>query len=237
MAARIHRRVSLLYERDLNMNMKLLLKLATIIYGALTALLFCRATQADIIFSIDVDPDTPGIQDMRTVFASATFQATFLLELTGTSTLDSYRTSVQFDSAGFANPIGMTTPVPNYSPQVGTLFLMFDVIGPFEASADLIGQGFTAPSGPFVIGTIGFTAKNSIGSFSIQPIEVTLLDGSFDNNFNQLTPVFNGATITITAVPEPSSLSIIGVVFCGCYIFRRVRRSQNPTLHDLKEKS
>lgn len=210
---------------------------ATIQSVFIAFVVFLRTAHADIVFSIDVDPDTPGIQDVRTIVASSSFQANLLLELTGTSTLDSYRTSVAFDNAGFTYQSGNSIPLANYSPQVGNVFLSFDTIGPFEASANSIGQGAAAPLGPFVIGRFNFAAQNTIGSFSIRPIEVAFLDGSFDNNFNQLNPTFNFATITIAAVPEPSSLALFWIAVGGCHGLRRTKLSRQLGLYRQKVKS
>ena len=186
---------------------------AKLIFGFTTlfALISLKISNADLVFSIDVDPSI-GIQNTREVTPSTTVRANLFLELTGTTTLDSYRTSIIFESTGlvFVNGSSILTPPANYSRQSGLPLLSGgNVFGPFEASSNALGFGLAAPQGPFLLGSLDFTTQNIQGTYTITPFEVANLDGSFDNGFNRLTPTFLGASITITAVPEPGTFATL----------------------------
>ncbi len=185
-------------------NNKLTITLTTLI------LLFSLETsKADLIFLIDLDPSVSGIQNTRQVTTNTPFQASLYLELTGSTSLDSYRTSITFDNPGLTLTSGTPTPLPNYSRQSGLPTLSAgNVFGPFEAASNVFGGGLTAPQGPRLIGNLVFTTQSTPGTYTIQPIE-TILDGSFDNDFNQLTPTFLGGSIGVSAVPEPSSIALV----------------------------
>ncbi len=198
-------------------------RMVTIVCSIASFVLLLPASHADIIYYIDADRDAPGIQGTRTVTSNSTFSVDLLMELVGDSSLDAYRASIEFESTGLAFLSATATPLINYSPQVGGLTFDTETIGPFEGASDSIGMGIVAPQGPFVIGTLSFTSLDATGSFRIDPIEIADLDGSFDNSFNKLTPVFNRAIITISAVPEPSTLATLGIAIASYQMLLRYR--------------
>ncbi len=170
--------------------------------------------QADLILSIDLDPVQNGIQNTRTVTTSTPFQVQLLLQITGTTSLDSFRTSVSFNNSGLTYMNGSTSPLANYSPQAGSLTLTGNILSPIEASSVVIGQGASAPLGPIVIGTFNFTTLNSVGAFQIAPFEGGLV-GSFNNNLDPITPVIESGLVTTTAIPEPSTLFTSSLLIVG----------------------
>lgn len=194
-------------------------------------LVLWKTGNAGLIFSIDLDPSLSGIQNTRQVSAATQVQANLFLELTETTSLDSYRTSIIFDNSGLTFVSGTPSPLANYSRQSALPLLSGNVFGPFEASSNAFGAGLSGPQGPFLVGSLLFTAQNTPGTFTIRPFEVANLDGSFDNNFNPLTPTFLGASVTISAVPEPSSfaslLFVASIGAAGSCLRKHIRQLQH----------
>ena len=210
------------------MNKSLFTKLAI---SSLLAL-GCQAdiVKADLIFSVDLDPAVSGMQDTFNLQVADSFQVDLYLELDNMSSLDSYRISLDFDNVGLQHGSSMAFPLPNYTPQVGGLGVTGNLVGPFEAASDTIGGGLTAPFGPTLIGSVSFTAL-SAGQFSIAPFEDPQLDGSFDNNFDQLFPSLRGGVVTISSVPEPNCVALLGIGLATSILSYRSRYLGSKKLH------
>ncbi len=180
--------------------------------------------KAGLVISVDFNPLVDGIQNTLSVVQGETFTASVVLEYDDAIGLDSYQFSVQFDdSAMTATAAFLFTPA-GFESFPTTLTIDGPNIFPFNAaSAPLPFNGPTFIA-PVVIGTINFTAGMTLGDFSVQPYEDALFDASFDNDGDQiLTPEFNFGTVTITAVPEPSSI-VLSFVANAFLLRRRPRR-------------
>lgn len=181
--------------------------------------------KADLILSIDLDPAASGIQNTLNLQGAIPFQVDLYLELDNLSSLDSYRASVQFDVAGIQYVDSVSLPLQNYSIFAGGLGVRGDLVGPFEAVSNTFGAGLTAPFGPMLIGSLTFKPL-APGQFLIAPFEDPQLDGSYDSNFNQLVSSLRGGVVTISSVPEPNCLALLGIGLATSLLSHRSRKRQ-----------
>lgn len=200
------------------------LLLATI----LTASIASNA-EAILIVSVDMDPGTPGIQTTNAtpLHVGDTITANLFLELTGNTSLALYNYSVEF---GTALEYVSRTELP-----LAANYAEFDFHNTVTSNAALRFDGGTF--GPAAAGPLG---PNQIGSITLRVIgpgtaNVTpgvTADPNFDFFIDDAGAViapslltFNGGTVNIAAVPEPSSMALLATAGIGTWMARRrVRR-------------
>jgi hypothetical protein len=190
-----------------------------------------QAARADLILYVDFDPHTDGIQNSLTILQGDSFTANLILEFSGVTSggLDSYRFSVGFDSTAMSFGSANSIPLAGFTPTSSSPELVgLNQVTPFEASSLDIGNGPATPLSALV-GSIDFTAGMTLGTFIVAPYEDDLLDGSFDNQLNQITPMFNSGSVTITAVPEPSSMCLMLTVLPMAAAFHQRSRRRPGT--------
>ncbi|MCU0708055.1 MAG: PEP-CTERM sorting domain-containing protein [Pirellula sp.] len=170
---------------------------------------FANPLQAGLVFSIDLDPNTAGVQNSISVQPGDSVTAALVLELTEATSLDSYRISLRFDTAGLAFNEATASPLSGFRNN-SSVQHSGGVVSAFGAESLQIGAG---PSAPLtgVIGTVKFTALGASGMFVVEPWEDPVFDGSFDNNFLPLAPTLQSGAVNISAVPEPSSMALLAL--------------------------
>jgi len=162
------------------------------------------ASGANLV-SIDLDPDTPGIQTQREVPSGSTLVASIVIEADAGG-LSSYAVSTQFDSSEV--DLSGTPAATEFLP---TGFDTNLTAGGVEAETEDTGSGvgqvltFEAvaySSGPvsstFIAGEIDFTVTNPDGSSELD-VESGFfnlaIDGAFDNSGQPATIAFAGASV------------------------------------------
>jgi hypothetical protein len=183
-----------------------------------------RAVKGDFIFSIDLDPNTNGVQNTFTVNPGQIFIANIWMEYNKPIGLDSFRFSVDLESTGMIANTATTIPPAGFKIGLaGQPRIDGSMVSGFNAESLSIGEG-PMTIAPVIIGTIQLTAGFSTGIYLITPFEDGVFDGSYGNDFEPIdTITFNSAFVTITAVPEPSSLTL-AVIAAGMFGLKFRRR-------------
>jgi hypothetical protein len=185
------------------------------------------SANADLIIHVDFDLSEPGIQSSRSVMQGESFTANLILEFSGVTTagLDSYWFSVSFENDFMTFVSATAVPVTGFTETAGSPNLIgINQVTPFAAQSTTPGAG---PEDPFtvLVGTIDFSAGFTLGSFNIRPFEDPFFDESYDNNLQPIMPTFNAGSVSITAIPEPSSISFV----CFAVSSLMLRRSRDRT--------
>lgn len=183
--------------------------------------------QADLIYRVDLDPFTSGIQSSLVAQPGQLITADIVMELSGTTTIDIYGVSLQFDDSELAyRPSeSVTIPLPGFE-ELDTLTQLGTTITGIRAATPItaIGTGPQAPQS-FVIARLKFFSVTPAGNAA--DIDLILLesdlDGSFDNFFQPLTPQFYGASII--SVPEPSLCGLSAMMALMLFKRRPRRRT------------
>ncbi len=189
-------------------------------------LLACGRCQAEIVYSIDMDPLTAGIQNNVSARAGDLITADIVIDLTGSTSLANYSVTLAFDNSELSYVTGSETP-----PAPLISFLPLDSLTPGEINGIeagvLVGNG---PMGPasFIIASMTFLAVAPAaddGDIDLTLFEDGIFDGSFDNGGLLLVPTFNGASVSV--VPEPTGLCFTAcLLLAAASIRRRTTRSQ-----------
>jgi hypothetical protein len=216
------------------MKTKLLL---TLIIGMFIIPAFASA-QSVPIFSVDMDPGTPGIQSEIQVNPGDTFMTDIVLNLPdNTASLSAFGYSVWWNNTELNAPVydpinNPTTDDIDTFPFPGgwTDFECFSV----DAAASLIrncSQGNTSiagfSQGPLsaVVASIEWTAFNPLTD-AMTDIRLGLFDPfdeTIDKDLNDVTPQFVNGTVNIVPEPISSALFVVGGVTLG---FRRFRKNR-----------
>lgn len=180
----------------------------------------CSPCQAAIVFSIDMDPLTAGIQNNVSARAGDLITAHIVIDLTESTSLANYSVTLGFDTSELSYVTGSETP-----PAPLISFLPLDNLTPGEINGIeagvLVGDG---PVGPmsFIVASITFLAvapAGDQGDIDLTLFEDGIFDGSFDNSGAALAPTFNGASVSV--VPEPSGLCLTACLLVAAASIRR----------------
>ena len=206
-----------------------------------------------VFVHVDLDASTPGIQSTIDVTIGSTVNAEIVLESTEGSPVSGYHVSVLFDRGflDFGSPAPVSTGIDvNNDGTINGLTSVdlqplsaittqdnsplgdpiFAVRGLYD-NIDGINLSNTSTPSNF-IGTI---ARINLEATTITPQSVAdnVRAGLFNPATNNLVDdqglainnvVFNHGTVTVTNVPEASSLVFLGIAAAGVYRIRRRRR-------------
>ncbi|TWT85037.1 hypothetical protein CA13_65190 [Planctomycetes bacterium CA13] len=186
--------------------------------------------QADaaISYRIELSEGTGILQDVRPSVSGESLTANVILELDGDTTLANYSVSLGFDPTELSYVTGSETPP---SPLSSLNALSLNITVPSQPEVDGIEAGTLGPTGAsvgiYTIASLTFNILTPLGDATDVDLilfDDELLDGSFDQEFNLLVPVYGGASITAVAVPEPSTFSLGVACVVGTLTKRRRRR-------------
>jgi len=214
---------------------------------ALASAFFARSADAAIIVSVDWDNTLAnGIQSSINANVGDTVTASIVFELTDSSSVSTYQMSTRFSSSGLSfvsrTALGLANLAVSPAAQVNVqntnltdLTLFTGNYGENQVIAgndpSLLGNGPIAPT-IFSVSTIQFTVLPGAASgLVLQPgvfVDPGNIDVFFDNALNDVTGsvVFNGGSINVTAVPEPSTIALLSAVVVAGGV-RRYRTRKN----------
>jgi hypothetical protein len=192
-------------------------------------LISIQSVKAGLIFEIDLDPAI-GIQNTRAVAPGDTVTADVWLSIDGTTSLSSYSFSMSWNVAELNATGRNESRPPGMSPVALPGLKTFNQ----ATGKAFYFDGFTFDAGPTSgfsqrIATMTFNATNPTGLST--EIDVSLgafnvgVDAFFDNGGNPIGQVtFRGGSIT--AVPEPSTLILVGLAASstGAVAWRKRKR-------------
>jgi PEP-CTERM motif len=186
--------------------------------------------RSEIIISVDMDAATPGIQSFMEGIPGTTITAGLWMQLTGSTSIATYNFSVEYDRSE------LTFQSRSETPGVLTGLSELDTSNPVDTSngrlrrfdGGTFATGPVAPFGPVRIGEITFSTlapTGGTGDFDITPGRFEpLFDTFFDNAFNEVTNTvtFNPGSFVATAIPEPTSMTLLGLAIAsGAFLRRR----------------
>lgn len=190
------------------------------------AMSLATSARADVILSIDLDTTVAGIQNTRDFNPGQTFTAALVLQVTGTSRVAAFSVGMNFDRTELTATAVDTSGRAAGFGQVNTASInqATGQVRPFDAiSVGPVLENFTGN-----LGLVTFTATSPLsdGANDIIAAFQTTGDDILDGDTFLVIPrpqiILNGATVNVSAVPEPTSL-LFATVFAGIGI-QRVRR-------------
>ncbi len=200
------------------------------LFLALSSVLPISTGRTEIIVSVDMDAATPGIQSSFQGTPGSTLTAGLWMQLTAATSIATYNFSVEYDRTE------LTFQSRSETPGNLTGLSELDTSNPNETATGRLrrfdggtfASGPVGPFGPVKIGEIVFSTLNPAGGpadFDVTPGRFEpLFDTFFDNGFAEVTSLvtFNGGSFSVAAIPEPSSLSLLGLtIFAGAFRRRR----------------
>ncbi|QDT11450.1 PEP-CTERM sorting domain-containing protein [Planctomycetes bacterium K23_9] len=223
--------------------MSRILNLAVFAFG----LVACapNVAEAAIVVSFDLDPGTPGIQSTSSGFVGDTFDVDVVITLDNlTDSLSTYGFSVRYDTNEFDLLGGIATTRPTgWQPLLGFIpspvsttedtLLADPTVGQYGEIVTIGGEspsdaGFQPTDSLF--GVTSFVAATfTLAAVSESDFAIDLVanlsgasDGFLDDDLSSVTPTFQGGSIQVTAVPEPSSIALFA--FAAIPVLLRRRR-------------
>jgi hypothetical protein len=179
--------------------------------------------QAALIYTLDVDSTTPGIQSTRSVVSGSSFTVDLLMNVTNPTVLAGYNLTTQFSTSNLSltNRVDTTPAVATWQRSDSATPLVNGQIRRINATSLFAAfpENITSFSGP--IASFTFTATGA-GTSAITPgIFESGIDDFLDSGFASITPTFNPGSITVTAVPEPGSIALLTVSAVAAVFARR----------------
>jgi hypothetical protein len=206
---------------------------------ALALLMPSKAT-ADVIFAIDMDTATAGIQTSRSVSIGEIFDVALVLLLTGGSEVTAFSLGIDFDHSELhvlsVDVSGRPTNFDNVNPVV--IDNTAGTVRPFDALSLL--STLSAPSTVLGVLTIQAVAPVTDGFADLTPTyQILGIDGVLDGNFAELslgvttgdggvffqTGSIDFQTGSIDIVPEPSSALALVALLGGALGVQRFRKT------------
>jgi len=211
-----------------------------VLFGVISV--FCVSpASAGIIVSMDMDPTTGAIESHRVVAVNDEFAVDIVLTLTGDTSLALYGFGVRFDTEELDFVSRTETPPSPFSEFDKTNPFVDNLGPPYEPALGAVPFGWlqrfdggTLGDGPVApavlrVATLRFKAVQPQGDGSNIDLIAGLfepgIDGFYANDYAELAPTFQGGSLTV--VPEPSSLVLLGIaaVCVGGWHFRRRRKA------------
>jgi hypothetical protein len=196
-------------------------------------------SQAALIVSIDFDTATPGIQSTNAtpVTVGSSITANLFMDMTAPTTLGIYTYSVSFGNGlsltgrtesafGTLVPSDNTNPINNATGRA------------FRFDGSDFGVGRTDPLGAF-IGTLTFQVLGETNTQILPGLFDPESTGGADSFYNAAglditnTVGFIGGSVNVTAVPEPSTVLVLGTVaglVCAGRAWKRRKLSNAKSL-------
>ncbi len=181
------------------------------------------ASQAALVYSIDLDSTTPGIQSSRSVVSGSSFTIDLLMDVTSPTVLAGYNLTTAFSQTNLSltNRVDTTPAVATWqrgdvsTPLVSGQIRRINATNLF-APVPVDITTYSAPVASFT-----FTATG-LGSSTIRPgIFEPGIDDFLDSNFVTIPASFNLGSITVTAVPEPGSIALLTASAVAAIFTRR----------------
>lgn len=194
----------------------------------LSLLCICLAGGADGAVVVDIDLSTTDASVGTPISASLT------IELEAGDSLSAYGFSLRFDTDEFDVSNFTSTPPNNFFPSPSG----FDEdTGMIDPTVGKYGE-ITFVNGINLFGSVSGPSTFTVGTFAITPTSVSpggadidFVLGEFDPNDGfgdagsaPFTPTFGTASIQVTAVPEPSSMAVVAIMFAAVVGPRRRKR-------------
>lgn len=171
------------------------------------------------VVSVDVDPDTPGIQASRNVGPASSFEVDIVVDGIDTSTpLNGFEFDLLFDAA-----VLTATSVVDGGFLLAPVFVVQEDIGAVSVEFAEVTLGPFGATGGGVLATVGFDAVG-LGSSDLD-LENVVLSAPFGVRI-PTDAIEDGVIVvgdeTTPVIPEPASAVVFGV---GCLLVgRRLRR-------------
>ena len=194
------------------------MKIIYVFVAGLVASLLTSSAKADVIFSIDLDTTQAGIQNTRDIATGQSFTAALVMQVTGTSKVAAFSLGLSFDNTELIANAVDTSGRPGGFNQVNPAVINqgSGTIRPFDAIS--VGAALENFSGN--IGLITFTGganpltdgQDIIAQFQTGGDDI--LDGDTFAVIPRASIILNGASINVSAVPEPTTW-LFGTVLAG----------------------
>lgn len=198
---------------------------------------------AAVIVSVDMDLASPGIQSTLETTPGSNVSFGLVLSLTSPTSLSAYNLSFRYDNSELTYVTGSRQEFASNVPVTGggafsetdtanqlSPFSIVGVPGLVLSRFDGVttGQGPTGPFGPVLIAQASFTATAPVGNASDIDVLPGLFEAAFNENFDNSSNlllgsdfVFNGGSLTLSTIPEPTSLLLMSFAGFGLTFARR----------------
>jgi hypothetical protein len=181
-----------------------------------------ETSQAAFVYRMDLDIDQLGIQSTRSLEVGVSFTAQLVMDITNPSSLAIYHLSTSFSPSvlSASSPVNLFPAVAGWSSFAAPSLSVPGQIRQITGDGPSI-TSFSAP-----IARFNFTATaegvSTIQPFLLpQPSDDFIIDGITFDVADPAQISFASGTVTVTAVPEPSSLATMSIVAAAAVFARR----------------